>query len=231
MIKLITLNIEGNRHLSRVVPFLKKEDADVVCLEEVLKSDVEMFDNELGMFGKFVPTMDNWNNPLDHFKGIWGVLFLSKENVQVDYYYYVGEGKVPVYVNPNSTDRVLVYGTIEGITIGTTHFTWTPNGEANDEQREDAPKLIEFIKGKPFILCGDFNAPRGKETFSKFVENFKDNLPVEVESTIDPVLHKKGDLGLAVDTIFSTPEYTVSKVRVVEGLSDHKGIVAIISKN
>jgi exonuclease III len=56
-IKLITLNIEGDRHLDRVIPFLQKENAHVVCLQEVLQSNVELLKKELQMFGEYEPTL------------------------------------------------------------------------------------------------------------------------------------------------------------------------------
>ena len=230
-IKLITLNVEGNRHLEKVIPFLQKEKADVICLQEVLQQDVELFTQKLRMSSKFIPTMDSRNHLKEHFRGIWGLLFLTKEKVEVNRYYYFGEGKIPVYKQPNSGDRVLLYADVKGITIGTTHFTWTQNGEASDEQREHALKLLDFIGNKEMILCGDFNAPRGKEIFSMFEQKFKDNVPLDIDTTLDQELHFKKGLMYVVDSIFSTAMYNVSDVKVIDGISDHKAIIGFVEKN
>jgi len=46
-------------------------------------------------------------------------------------------------------------------TIGNTHFPWTPDGSASDDQREACDRLIGLLGERPVVLCGDFNAPRG----------------------------------------------------------------------
>ncbi len=51
--KLISLNIELNRHHELVLPFLKSQNADVVCLQELLEEDFEMYKRELGMNGVY----------------------------------------------------------------------------------------------------------------------------------------------------------------------------------
>ena len=68
------------------------------------------------------------------------------------------------------------------------------------------------------------------EIFSAFTKHLTDNLPPEIDSTLDPVLHRVPGLHLAVDTIFSTPEYVVKKVRTIAGVSDHKAIVGEIER-
>ena len=55
-----------------------------------------------------------------------------------------------------------------------THFTWTPNAEVNEMQRQDLPTLFASLDRVPeFILCGDFNAPRGKEIFDTIATVYK----------------------------------------------------------
>ncbi|HEY5810705.1 MAG TPA: endonuclease/exonuclease/phosphatase family protein, partial [Povalibacter sp.] len=83
-----------------------------------------------------------------------------------------------------------------------------------------------------YVLCGDFNAPRGRPLFSLFTDELglTDHLPPTVTTTIDPQLHRAGALQLVVDTIFSTPHYQVEDVQVLEGISDHKGILATLRR-
>jgi len=225
-IKLITLNVEQSNHLDKFVPFLKEESPDIVCLQEVMKADVSFIKNELKMEGVFFPTSNK--------DGIEGTLLLTKlpcSPIQAQYYF--GEGKVPVYTDPYSKERVLLYTTVENqgkkFVIGTTHFSWTPDGDADELQWRDFHSLMKILKTfDNLILCGDFNAPRGREMFTEFTKHFKDNLPPEIESTIDPDLHRAKGLSLAVDTIFSTPHYLVRDVKVVSGVSDHKAVVGYV---
>jgi hypothetical protein len=44
------------------------------------------------------------------------------------------------------------------------------------------------------------------------------------------MFHRAAPLELVVDTVFSTPEYRVVDIRVLEGISDHKGILALVER-
>lgn len=57
-----------------------------------------------------------------------------------------------------------------------------------------------------------------------------DHLPLGITTTIDARFHYAGDLQLVVDTIFATSSYAVQDVQVLEGISDHKGILATIER-
>jgi len=56
MVKLIQLNIEGSRHLARVVPFLENEKPDIVCLQELNEKDVPHILDALGETAVYVFT-------------------------------------------------------------------------------------------------------------------------------------------------------------------------------
>ena len=51
--KLISINIENNLHTETVLNFLKKEQADVVCLQELLEEDFDFYKKELNLGGVF----------------------------------------------------------------------------------------------------------------------------------------------------------------------------------
>ena len=53
--KLISLNIELYMHTNTVLDFLKSENPDVICLQEFLEQDFELFKTELGLDGVFKP--------------------------------------------------------------------------------------------------------------------------------------------------------------------------------
>jgi len=235
-IKLISLNIEGSKHLDRVIPFLKKEKADVVCLQEVFLKDFEKIKNEISMKGKFFP-MTNKNNSkyTDQPNGYEGIAFLTNlRHSHINKKCYFGQGYIRAFSDAKSKEYIFIYSVLEKdgkeYTVGTTHFTWTPDGKPTKQQLEDCEKLLNFTKRfSDLILCGDFNAPRGGEVFSSFTEYFRDNLPKKVTNTLDPKLHRSKK-EVVVDTIFSTPEYIVTNVKVVDGLSDHKAVIGTIEK-
>jgi exonuclease III len=246
MIKLISINIQGDMNHDRVIPFLLQQKSDVICLQEFFKEDLEKYEKALNMKSFFKPMF--YRDSLVRKDGIenkiLGVAIFSNYETVFNFSYIFGDDKnTPVFVKKDSVDErniantVLIWGEfkIKDSTyykISTTHFTLTPYGESTIYQKQDASILIETLedKLKDFILVGDLNAPRGMETFSMLASKFKDNIPLHYDSSIDPNLHRAKGLKLMVDGLFSTPEYIVSNVCFVEGISDHKAIVANITK-
>jgi len=242
-IKLISLNIEGNKHLEdRVLPFLLERKPEVVTLQEVFLSDVPKIEEALGMNGIFIPMADvNYENEHLPARGLWGILHLTKLNVvEASYHYYYGvEDEIPKFFanqDPNSMNRVLVWQVVEKegkfYRFATTHFTWSKDGLTIDLQKQAYQSMNEILKTFPdVVLTGDFNAPRGREIFTNLSQTYTDNIPQDLTTTIDNNLHKaKANIQFVVDGCFTSGEYTASEVEVVDGVSDHMAVVATISK-
>lgn len=235
-VKLLTLNIENSRHLERVHAAIAEHRPDIVCLQEVMESDCAYlassgeYSVKYAVSGRVVKmrgTLDNW-----------GVAVLSRVPVlHQTVSYYADDPRIRVLQEPNDPRRVLVVTELEHggrpYRIITTHFTWTADGEINDQQKADFPRMKALLSRYPdYVFCGDFNAPRGREMFGRFVDELDlvDHLPTSVRSTLDPELHRAGELDLVVDTVFSTHEYRALDIRVFEGISDHKGILALVER-
>lgn len=238
-LKLINLNIEGDNHLERVILFLQKEQADVICLQEVLEKDVMMIKRKLAMEGAYEPLLDikSSNKVRLTPRTKWGILYLTRLPVfKLFAEYYTGSREtLPVYQDnrPNLANRIIFRGEIiknnQLFRVITTHFTWTPDGKSSLEQHASLDKLLALLEDKgEFILCGDFNAPRGREIWRELAKRYKDNIPSNVKTTIDPNLHRNGALAIVVDGLFSTKGYEVFDVQVIPGISDHMAIVAKI---
>ena len=236
MFKLVSINIEWDKHLDLVLPFIKREAPDVLCIQEIFESDHAVFEKELEMKGVFapmvrvIPTMGGPSQPT-------GVALFTKEQqaeTSVEYYYGSADAVADLDAKPFDEEaRPLVSVRVRfgenDYNVGTTHFTWTGNAESSDRQREDIKVLLDLVKGKDrLILCGDFNAPRGGEIFTLLSKNFKDNIPLHYKTSIDKKFHRKGDLQLVVDGLFTTDDVRTENVRLVDGLSDHMAIVAEI---
>lgn len=239
-IKLFSLNIEGDKHFGRWLPVVLRERPDVLCLQEVFADDMEYISQTVGMTGYFIPLLNvteinRYNLPQ---RGLWGMgYFTQLQHSPPETHYYVGGQHIHVFQEPSDAARALVVSSVtaptgERFRIATTHFTWTHNGEVSDAQRTDCAAMLKIIENYgDIVLCGDFNAPRGKEIFNHLASVLQDALPREVTTTLDPELHyKKGAVHLAVDTIFYSKEYQVNEVRVLAGISDHYGLVAAISR-
>jgi endonuclease/exonuclease/phosphatase family metal-dependent hydrolase len=235
-LKLLTLNIESDRHLPQVHAALTEHKPDIACLQEVFESDCEYLASSVGYHVKHAS-----GGRIEHPSGpdrSWGIAVLSRVPVlRQTVTYYADDPSFRVIRQPNDPRRGLVITELEHegrpYRIITTHFTWTPNGQISDEQQADFARMQALLRQYPdYVLCGDFNAPRGRAMFAKFVDELGliDHLPGSVRSTLDPRFHKAAPLELVVDTVFSTPQYQVADIRVLEGISDHKGIVALLER-
>ena len=245
MLKLVSVNIEKTKHLDSVRAFLEKEKPDVACLQEVYEEDLEELGKALGMktlFGQMnlMGRVTQTEPPFLPF-GIGMLSLLPMKNVRRSYYRGSREAAEELMFNGSSQDfcHLLLYASIKKgesvFPICSTHFMWTPNGVSDDLQRMDLKRLSAFLGGMPdFVLCGDFNAPRGKETFDTLAQYYKDNIPKHYVTSIDVNLHRDGEKmrgkSLMVDGLFTTPHYECLNVRLQDGVSDHMAIVAEIHR-
>jgi len=241
--KLISINIESNLHHDTVLPFLKQEQPDVVCLQEFLEEDLELYREELSLNGVH-QVWSYWNNQKNYPQLLGkrqGVAIFSKNIVASGSIFYVGQPEniskpFDEYLSrPDfQKNKTLIWADIQGADgkiykCVTTQFPVTEKGESSPYQLEVLDSFLEKIKDLgEFVLCGDFNAPRGNETFRRLAEKYKDNIPLEYKTSIDQNLHKVKGIQLMVDGLFTTPTYKASKVRLQDGISDHLAVIAEI---
>jgi len=241
-IKIISLNIEGKRHLEKVVRWVDIQDAQVVCLMEVCEEDLTVIAQGRYPYSIYAPNdvlgNSRWNR---ESKTPVGVAIMSKYELLNHKQVYCGRPPRIEIVPMGSSNHAPILLTSEVVVgeerylIGSVHFTWTKDGSVSDEQREDLARLLKLIGEEELVMVGDFNFERGGELYQSLKAKFMDNIPNEVITTIDPLLHyanleESGKLKLVVDYIWSTPNYRVSDVEVVSGVSDHCGLVANVAK-
>ncbi len=247
MIRLVSANIEGDLHLDLVLPFLRKQQPDVICLQEVFGSDIPVLTGP-SFQSFFLPMSRKINRSGD--LADWGLAIASRLSVQKsfsDYYYCPVSGIV-------AFDEILKRDTVAqgiagitlaangaAVTVVATHFTWTPDGAPNHAQDADIIALLDFVKPlAPHVLCGDFNIPRRQNRhYQTLTAHYTDQVPKDVRSSIYVPLHyarhKPGIAqkleNLMVDYIFSTPgAYRVSNVELHGGISDHYALTAEIDR-
>lgn len=244
----VSVNIERSKHLHRLEPFLKAQQPEVLCLQELYEHDIPFFQNLAGPHIHFVPMTFH----PDHQGGTplpMGAAILSRfplENPAT--HYYRGKPPVPTYhsANPINSRKErgnldsliypLVVATVQGMRIATTHMTVTEGGESTEEQRADISRMLTFAKQEAegaggLILCGDFNSPRGRASFALIAEQYVDGIPAHYQTSIDPNIHRAGPLQLVVDGLFHTPNYKIENAALHSGVSDHMAISATISKS
>jgi len=243
--KLISLNIEFNKHLDLVLPFLERERPDVLCLQEMLEEDFLKFKQATGLEGIFRPwsyILTSYHADLNGQKQ--GVAIFAKNIADSGFAFYVGSGEnvakpFPEYASSEEfrKNKVLVWADVidakgKQLRFATTHFPVTKEGASTPEQLAALDALCPILDTLgEFVLCGDLNAPRGNETFARLAKRYKDNIPEEYATSLDQNLHRVRGLIYMVDALFTTPSYAASEVRLADGVSDHMAIVAHIEKS
>lgn len=242
-IRLLTCNIEGRKHFERLIPFIKQQHPDVVCMQEVFQCDLDYLEKQLGMRAMFTPILDSdFKNIFDIDPlGYWGIaIFTHLPIVEQKEYYYVGSrAEIPKVdeSNSNSLNRAVRWADIvynnAVFRIATTHFTWSPNGEYIPLQGENLALLEHYLRSElgEFVICGDFNSPRGGEIYQRLTAWLQDAVPPDVTTTIDKDWHRAGDLQFVVDYLFHTPHYQIKQVKTHNGISDHMALTGQIEKN
>ena len=240
-LRLVSPNVERSKHLDRIIPFLERIKPDVVCMQELMEPDVPTIAKALGAVSSLYAPMAL--HDMNGAEAPMGVGIFSKIPFELSeikqYAGYSGpllwHDTTDAESRYNSTAWILALGKIRKddklFTIGTTHFVWAAEGGTNELQKSAIKDLMELLDAeKEFVFCGDLNAPRGGEIFSLLASRYKDNVPEHYTASIDGSLHKAGALPYMVDGLFSTPGYSVTDFEMVEGVSDHKALVATVSK-
>ncbi len=239
-LKLVSVNIEIDRHLDAVESLFEKEMPDVAFVLELPVSKIQRIGKALNAPYHLYAPMTIWQDPHE----VIGSCIFSKYPFlaeSIEYYRGSAEHIVDLdYTSVEASNRTkslaLISAEVEKdgarYSLATTHFTWTPDGKADHFQREDLQKMLALpALQKEVVLAGDFNAPRGAEIFSALSSYFTDNIPDEYTTSIDGNLHRRGQLNMMVDGLFTTTGYLASNVRLEFGVSDHAGVVADISKS
>jgi endonuclease/exonuclease/phosphatase family metal-dependent hydrolase len=233
------LNIEMSAHLETVCNFLSRHKPEVVCVQELFERDVRQLSAALdGAKYVFGPMTRRANENL-----VMGIALFSRlPTTHASQLFYRGSpDRLPRFdpttaqTKSQTQNHLVIACDVEkdnaSFRIGTTHFPWTPDGRADDVQRNDLKILLEILDPlEEFVLCGDFNFPRGGDLFDVMAVRFKDNIPTRYLTSIDPILHRSGALELMVDGVFSTPGYSVSDVELHTGISDHCAITFNVSR-
>jgi len=160
-LKLISLNIEKEKHIPLVLEFLKKEKPDVVCLQEIFEETFELFKEELGIHGVFCE--ETFIETDDGIKHREGVAILSPfPIVHSSTFSYKGDEvletsarpatisatdqKDKSWVNKYNAKKLLVADLEVDDTkwrCATTHFTWGYYGRMNRVTKKFTWDILE----------------------------------------------------------------------------------------
>lgn len=228
----LSLNIEQRKHLPIVFDYLTQYKPDVICLQEIFEDSFHELTKQLGYHSTFAPRAEYYYHPAKEGMAILSRYpIISHDLEPYDQFTEIPERFIGLLTTrpKNSLQTATLDLNGKPIVIANTHFTWSFGGEVTEEQRVNFQHFLSLLEQYPeFVLCGDFNTPRGNIIFDTLATKYTDNIPAEITTTIDPELHRAGPLQLVVDGLFTTPAYNVTDVTILTGLSDHCGIGAII---
>lgn len=236
----LSLNVEGLRHTADVQQLIADKSPDIICLQEVPEALVQALRTQ-AYHVTFEPltirTQDGEQFPE-------GILIASRiPHTATTYFYHMAADTLQEFDKSHYREtmrKAVLMAECEGFKIGTTHFTWTLNGETADEfQRTDFAALAPYIDTLPaHILCGDLNIPRfHNELYSELVARYTDAIPLIYHSSLDPAHHRCGAdptkqhlfTDFMVDYLLTQPPFSAEAVELIFGVSDHAAISALLT--
>lgn len=244
MISIVSINMEGDRHLDMVFGFIGTNRPHCLALQEAPASVVDKL-VRLGYFVSFAPmTYETSVAPGDTL----GILLATITPATFTTHYYSAKYGTPTAFNPHDQHTKaypIVHATLtvdsQRVIIGTTHLYDTFDGLANSDQTACVDALLAYTETlPPHYLIGDFNMPREHNTnYERFLAaGYTDHIPKTYTSSLDRTLHRKGnatDLNAPifdiymVDYLFGMAPYRVTDVTLTFGVSDHAALSATIT--
>lgn len=223
-IKFLQLNIETDKHFERIIPFLEKENFDVICFQEIYEDDAKMLAEKFNLhlfLGKEVLC-----------KGDSKAIFSKYPFVKtMEHHLWQGDHRYHLKNESFSLLEVCILHEGKEYTFFTTHLPVSYPGNIIVEYQLECYKALKPIleKEQNLLFTGDLNSPRGTFIFDDLANFLVDHIPLDLESSLDPNLHKtRGEVKYVVDGVFSKGDHKVSGISIHEGLSDHKAISGIL---
>jgi len=240
LMKIFQLNVWGGRLGKQVIDLIKREDPDIVCLQEVvhipggdgfLIEDLEQILEATGF--EYFSFNAQFGYNLMNRKARSGLAILSKypfieEDAVFTRLKYVDDFDIQdTDYNIRSLQRVSVVDEITGrnIHIINHHGHHVPNHKNGDEETlRQCQMIVNYIKniGDPVILCGDFNLSPDSESL-QLINRILINHAKEqgVITTRTPLTYKTE----VCDYIFTSPGLRTQSFQVLDDIvSDHKAL-------
>jgi endonuclease/exonuclease/phosphatase family metal-dependent hydrolase len=251
-IKFLQLNIWLGKYLDRVISYIKKNNFDIVCLQEVaggeFNHDQRNCFNDLvrktGMEGQLAIYINKSGDISSYIGNV--VLYKREYKMQVNHVIWMkryAEISNPAIIStrkfaplvPRSALAILLEKNHQHVMVIDAHLAWGPTPDDAVYKKNQAKKLYHWMKTHvrmPFILAGDFNL----NPHTKIVTDFSRlgmNLTIKhnITNTLNPRIHYAKHLfpsGIPVDYVITDKKIRVDKffVEEVADLSDHFGLVA-----
>ncbi|MDO8581505.1 MAG: endonuclease/exonuclease/phosphatase family protein [bacterium] len=252
-LKMIQVNIWKGKFLDALVDFLRKENPDIITMQEVTAGEenscadktLDLFiylRDALSLSGVVVRTF-GFHGDTYAYHG--SAIFVKGDIVSQKEVWLRPYTELPQTYEDNPVSwpllsRSLLDATIciqnKTMHIISVHGAWNKepvDTVENVRQAELIAAHIRTLRGEPFLLGGDLNMTPETQvirTIDAVAQNAMKNLGMK--STLHPTIHKtakeKPD-GLLVDYIYTSPHFTVEKMSVpIVAVSDHLPVVGVL---
>lgn len=248
-VKIISLNLfEGGLLWDNIVAFLTKENADILCLQEVFNGDTQqpahlqtvprlktLFPD---FFFYYAPELEEIRSD---GRGDVGNAILSRWPLQDEKTIFL-HGEYQKIVRPldeksfshypkNMVSAVVEVPNSQPLHVLNLHGVWGIDGNDNPERLKMSEIIISKINGKkPLALMGDFNLVPNTDTIARIEQHLTNVFKDELTTTFN-MRHKTnpGYATAVVDMFFVTPEVRVlSHECPDDDVSDHKPLVVTL---
>lgn len=248
-IKILCLNLfEGGLLWQNIETFVRRENPDILCLQEVCNGDERQPINfqSIKRLKALLPDFYSYYSPelfeiFPQGQGDGGNAIYSRFPISEEKTIFLHEEYRKI-LRPRREDDFSHYPknmqsvvvTIEGkpLHVCNLHGIWGLDGADTKERLRMSKIILKEIKGKtPLALMGDFNIKPNTKTIeaieAKLTNVFKGGLVTSFN-----LEHKKhpGYATAVVDMVFATPDITIVKKSVPgDDVSDHLPLLVTIS--
>lgn len=240
-IKLLSWNIWHGKYLKEVIEFLKKADADIIALQEVVETEEPKKENQAEIIAQalgynFVffkaftterhhPSYSQGNAILTKFK-----IKESKGVFLSDLSHYRGNAETEPRIALET--HLEIAG--EKLQVINTHLAYSHELKPSEMRHRQLNKLLTLIDKEKAVLMGDFNSTPETEVIKKVEEVLvnadpKSNQPTW--SVFENEYHgfKVKGLEYRIDYIFVSPDISVETFKIEDTkASDHLPVSSII---
>jgi len=249
-VKYLNLNIlHGGKYFDKVVGFLKQEDADIVCLQEVFNSKNKNLIRRFRTVQEFKKTFPEYNvfySPefLGKFGDHWldtGNMIMSKHKLVAKKTIYL-KGEYGKYLefphekdfstHPKNMQHAQIKVGTKVLNVFNLHGIWGLDGEDNPNRLQMADIIVKEVKNnKRLILSGDFNVRPNTKTIGKIEKHLVNVFKDELKTTFNikrKTKDKKGYAKSVVDMVFISSDIKVVDHQCPQvDVSDHLPLVCV----
>lgn len=247
--KIISLNLfEGGVFWDNIVAFLTKENADILCLQEVFNGDTEqpLHLQTIKRLKKLLPDFYLYYAPelyevRPDGQGDVGNAILSRWPLREEKKVFL-HGAYQKIIRPtdeksfshypkNMVSAVVEIPNQSLLHVFNLHGVWGLDGNDNSERLHMSETIVSEISGKhPVTLMGDFNLQPNTRTISRIEDHLSNVFKNELTTTFN-MRHKTnpGYATAVVDMFFVSPGVRVLSHECPEDdVSDHKPLVVTL---